>query len=143
MSNTLRLALVVLVPVMLLAALAYAAEEKETEQKIPWQTDIEAALANGEESGTPSLLYFTADWCPPCKQMKKTTWVDDSVVAALEDYTPVYIDADSQPQVLQSYGVSAIPTIVLVDPAGEELFRTVGYVEAKALVATLDKHAGE
>ena len=74
------------------------------------------------------LLYFTAVWCGPCQQMKRDTWTDASVEAALRPYTPVKIDIDANAALAQGYHVEAVPTFVLVDKEGNTVKRTTGYM---------------
>ncbi len=89
--------------------------------------DYPEARAAATEAGNLHVLYFTADWCPPCKQMKKTTWVDESVVSWLEENAVVSaIDVDIETSLSRDFGIQAMPTIVVMRE-GEEIARTVGY----------------
>jgi len=81
------------------------------------------------------LVLFTADWCPPCRTLKREVLYTPRVASAIErSAVPVKIDL-SQPEpaaeaVAGSFGVSAIPTLVLLSPEGEVLRRGVGVVSA-------------
>ena len=73
------------------------------------------------------VIYFTATWCPPCQQMKKTTWVDESLVSWLNENAIVTsVDVDEYRELSEDYFVSAMPTIA-VYRGDEEIARTVGY----------------
>lgn len=97
--------------------------EPEVFSKAGYKADQTAAA----DDGKLHVLYFTASWCPPCQQMKKTTWVDESVVSWLEENAVVTpIDVDTEVGLSQQYGIQAMPTIVVLDE-GEETARTVGY----------------
>ena len=53
------------------------------------------------------LLYFSADWCGPCKML-------GPIMEELknEGYPVQKIDVDSNPELSQQYGVRNIPTVM-------------------------------
>jgi thiol-disulfide isomerase/thioredoxin len=86
------------------------------------------ATPSTAETSEPVLLDFHAEWCAPCRQMRKT-------VAALaqEGYPIKSIDIDQAPKVRDKYGVDSVPTFIVVDAAGHELGRTSGSQPAAQL----------
>lgn len=81
---------------------------------VPWRSDLTAARAEAQAGNKPLLLYFTADWCGPCQSLKRTTWANRDVEAALRDYVPVKIDIDAHPDLANQYRVQAVPHFVLI-----------------------------
>ncbi len=80
----------------------------------------------------PMLWDFSAEWCPPCKQLKP-------IIAELEkEYDGRVlirtIDTDVEKELAREYGIQAIPTLVYLDASGKELDRSVGLVEKSAIV---------
>lgn len=79
--------------------------------------------------GTPDgvVLDFSAKWCGPCRAM-------EPVVHRLQrEGLPIrQIDADRQPVLLQQYGVSGLPTFVLI-VRGREVERISGSVSESTL----------
>jgi len=97
--------------------------EPEVFSKADFATDRTTAVENDRLH----VLYFTASWCPPCQQMKKTTWVDESLVSWLGEHAVVSaIDVDEQQELAKEFRIRAMPTIVVMR-GGKELARTVGY----------------
>src|SRR3954452_11338201 len=86
---------------------------------VPWRHDFTAATAEAKQSGKPLFLYFTASWCGPCQEMRRTTWSDAEVERALAAYVPVKIDVDEHPDLARRYRVDEFPTF-MVQSAGEE-----------------------
>ncbi len=78
------------------------------------------------------ILKFEADWCGPCHavapMVKK---VAEETGLELET-----VDIDLNPDLAESYGVQAVPTILLVE-GGAELARHVGSAPASAIKASL------
>lgn len=73
------------------------------------------------------VVYATATWCPPCKQMKRTTWVDGSVTEWLEANAVVTpLDVDEFQSDARRLRVRAMPTMMLFR-GSTEIGRTVGY----------------
>ena len=105
---------------------------------IPWRGDLEAARVEAAQSHHAVFAYFTAGWCPPCQQMKKTTWADNTVKAAMEKFVPVKIDVDAHPELAQKYGVNAMPTYVIVSEQGEVLRRRTGLMMPEEMLRWLE-----
>jgi thioredoxin 1 len=63
-----------------------------------------------------SVLYFTADWCQPCKKVKP-------IVKELNrDYfTGMFqmVDVDIEKEMAQTFQIKAVPTFVLLENSKE------------------------
>ena len=88
------------------------------------------------KSSTPVLIDFYATWCGPCKMMAP---VIDEVA---EDYAGklkvVKIDVDESPEATAAFGVTAMPTFVLVKD-GQETFRRLGAAPKSAFVGEIQR----
>lgn len=58
------------------------------------------------------VVYFTADWCNPCKQLKPHY----GRVAVMDPETNYYlVDVDKiEPKVVQSYSIQSIPQVFVM-----------------------------
>ena len=54
------------------------------------------------------LLYFSADWCEPCKQL--STLMEE---LSQEGINVQKIDVDTNQDAVQGFGIKTIPTVVL------------------------------
>jgi protein disulfide-isomerase len=112
----------VLIGIVLLLAVVYLWAGRAPASDVAWFTDIEVARTRAAERNQPIMLYFTADWCPPCKQMARDVWPDERVERTVNDgVVPVYIDVDDQPDLAERFEVARIPTLIFADAAGRTL----------------------
>lgn len=82
----------------------------------------------------PVLVDFWADWCMPCKMLSP---IVEEVAEELADRLKVVkVNVDENPDLAMSYGVQAIPTL-LVFKDGRVVTETVGYLSKKALMDKL------
>jgi protein disulfide-isomerase len=106
-----------------------------------WQTDFNAALAQAGNAHKLVLLDFTgSDWCGWCIKLSKDIFsrtefkdfaaknlvlveVDFPARKALPDALKAQNDA-----LAAKFAVEGFPTLVLVDSAGKEVARHVGYL---------------
>ncbi len=73
-----------------------------------------------KESKIP-ILYFYADWCPPCRSFKKSL-TDKKVQKSLSNARLIKIDIDvDTDEVALKYSVNAIPTYIKVTNEGKIL----------------------
>jgi thiol:disulfide interchange protein len=101
---------------------------------IAWSTEPAAALKSVSQ---PTILVFTASWCPPCQEMKRSTWPDATVATAMKSYQAVWVNIDANGPTAQKFGIESIPTMVKLDAKGNEVSRQMGFVPAQELVSWL------
>lgn len=106
-----------------------------------WSHDWDSAVEQSKTSGKPALVLFTADWCPPCQELKREVLSDQTVQATIESrFTPVIVDLSDRggpnDRIAQDYSVQGIPTLIQFDARGKELKRTHG-MGANEMVAWL------
>lgn len=76
------------------------------------------------------FTYFGAEWCDPCRQMKKNTLADPKVQAALKakfGMNVSIIDIDQMPAMAKAFNIDRIPTFLIIKD-DKEVKRSVGYM---------------
>ncbi len=103
--------------------------------------DFDEAVSAAEEAGKPTILIFSASWCPPCQQMKKAVYPSEAVKPYHDKFVWAYLDADDPKNgpVSQEYGVSGIPHIVFLKPDAEPIGYFSGAIPPEDFVKVLDK----
>ena len=89
----------------------------------------------------PLMVDTYATWCGPCKQLDRTTFADPGVGEwARKNVIAVKIDAEKGEgrRIAQRYAVRAFPTILFLDPQGNELDRISGVYPPQSFVGAGD-----
>lgn len=104
---------------------------------ILYRQSVKSGAAGGGETrgntGLPTFIEIGAKSCIPCQMMQKV--MDElrtNYPGALEI---VFYDLDIDDAPAGEYGISVIPTQVLLSPDGKELFRHEGYYPTDEIVA--------
>jgi thioredoxin:protein disulfide reductase len=108
---------------------------------IEWESYTGEKLSSALESGKPVVLYFSASWCIPCLELDRLTFTDETVIDEMSRLVLLKVDLTNfdspESQELRSiYDIAGVPTIVFIDPGGEEVttIRVVGFVPADDLL---------
>jgi thiol:disulfide interchange protein len=112
--------------VLLFVSGCFAGSEENPSAKIHWVQDLPEGLRLARETGKPAMLYFTADWCAPCVELKKYVFTDKRVVEASARLVNIYIDTDKNFDLIAAYKVRGIPAIFFLKPDGEIVERFSG-----------------
>jgi len=106
--------------------------------------DVQRALAAASAAGQPAMLDFYADWCVSCKEMEARTFSKPQVQRALGNFVLLRADvtandADDQ-ALLKRYDLLGPPaTLFFSDGREQRAQRLIGYEDAEAFRARLDK----
>jgi len=119
------------------AALGASAPSTHAADGIAWRkassdADVDASFALARSQNKPVFVYWGAAWCPPCNQLKATLFNRQDFIARSKAFVAVYIDGDSPgaQKLGARFKVRGYPTTVLFNPAGTELTRLPGEVDA-------------
>jgi len=85
-------------------------------------------LKKARAENKPLMVDMYAVWCGPCKLMDRTTFSDPAVGDwAKRNVIAVKIDAEKGEgrKLAQRYMVSSFPTVLFIDPSGQEIDRLV------------------
>ena len=118
-----------------------------------WLTSVPDAKAQAKKENKLVLLDFTgSDWCGWCKKFDKdvlstdkfTGYAKSKLVLVAVDF-PSHIKQDAtlkraNQELRKRFDVNGFPTFVLLNSAGKELGRQVGYLKGgpDAFIAELD-----
>mgnify|MGYP001565238082 CR=1 FL=1 len=105
---------------------------------VRWRTEgLDAALAEGRESGRAVFAFVSTSWCGPCKRMKEQTFHDPAAVRVMNDLlVPVLLDGEAGDglALCGKLRINSYPTMVFFGPNGAEIDRAFGYHEGRQLV---------
>ena len=94
-------------------------------------TNFKESIASGV-----TLVDFYADWCGPCKMI---TPILEELAGDLEGKASIAkVDVDSSQETATHYGVTSIPTLILIKD-GSEVDRVVGVRDKDALLSMVNK----
>lgn len=98
---------------------------------------VASVLARARDEGRFVLVEFYADWCAPCRVVDSEILPHPLVKQALEAYIVLRVDVDEFPEAIAHFKVSAMPTLLALDPDGRELARFEGLPKPEELAAKL------
>jgi thiol:disulfide interchange protein DsbD len=111
--------------------------EADAQSPVPWRPFSDPAFEGAVKERRPMFLDFEADWCLPCREMDRTTFRDPDVVRMLKGFVPFKVDVtmgdDEASGVMERFGVSGVPTYIVLGPDGAEQARLVGFVSAEQM----------
>lgn len=80
------------------------------------------------------LLDFYADWCGPCRMVSP---IVDEIASEYPQYLVGKINVDAEPELATAFGVSTIPTLVVMKE-GKIVNQTAGARPKAQILALLD-----
>ncbi|GGB21245.1 thioredoxin family protein [Agarivorans gilvus] len=83
------------------------------------------------------MLWFSATWCGPCKQIEPVIGMIEQGYAGTVKI--VKVDTDQQSEIAQRFGIRSVPTLVLLDRE-TRLDTKVGAGSYVELTQWLDSH---
>jgi len=108
---------------------------------IAWyEGNVDAAFQAAKKSNKPVLLYWGAEWCPPCKQLKSAVFTRSDFIEKSKLFVDVHLDGDLPDA--QKWGdvfrVTGYPTVVVLKPDRTEITRIAGNMDLSLYASVLD-----
>ena len=123
---------------LLLAAPAWA------QDAVHWHNDLESAKTVARESKRLVLIHFWTTSCVPCKALEQNVFSQPGVASAIEtQFVPVKLNADENPATAQSFGITRVPTDVIITPDGQVIGKLVSPTTPAAYVAEVSGFANK
>ncbi|MDI1328181.1 MAG: protein-disulfide reductase DsbD [Brevundimonas sp.] len=124
-------------------ARAAAAPPDYTETVVTDEAGLRQATGMASQSGRPSLVYFTADWCVSCKVIEREVFEDPEVQARLGEVSLIKVDVTKTDvearSLMEAFAVVGPPTMIFLDAEAREPAdtRIVGETGAKGVLDAL------
>ena len=109
---------------------------------IVWAHDYATAQRQAVQSDKQIILFFTGQWCVPCRIMKRNVWADDLVAATVNaKFVPVmiYVDDPAAADALRRYNVGGPPKTIITDPDGKVLRQKAGGMSKAEFLGLLNQ----
>ncbi len=93
----------------------------------------------------PIMVDLYATWCGPCKLLDRSTFADEEFGAwAKRTLVSAKIDAEKGEgrRLARRYAIHSFPTVLFLDPSGDELDRLMGAYDAGSFRANAEKIVG-
>ena len=136
--------------IFLLANLAGLDRATAQSGSLSWN-DFNSAVNVADNNGKTLFLFFEAEWCGFCKQMRSEIFPLDSVQDKVgEGFVPVAIDIESDEKIVyqnkemsqKSFShqmrIDATPTIMFMSREGEVIGRYRGFADENEFTILLD-----
>jgi thioredoxin-related protein len=95
---------------------------------VDWQDDLPGALARAVDTGRPVLISFSSPGCMYCRRMEAEVIPQEAVLAEIDKFIPVKIDAWSKRAISERYRVGSLPCYVVVDSDGQPVAMRDGFI---------------
>ncbi|WP_319500619.1 thioredoxin fold domain-containing protein [uncultured Draconibacterium sp.] len=108
---------------------------------VEWADNAVSARELANDSGKNVLLFFTGEWCVPCRIMKREVFADKEVMKAINSQLiPVMINVDDPKaeELVKHYKIGGTPITVFTDPKGKVLDYAVGKIGKSKFLEMLE-----
>ena len=110
---------------------------------IAWMPFSPRVLEEARSKSRPAVVDFRADWCLPCIEMERTTFVAPEVNGKIGEFVMLRADvtelSKENESLLSQYGVLGVPTTIFFAADGTERHRMVGYIGTEDFVKMLEE----
>lgn len=110
---------------------------------IPWlSANLERVQQQAEQEDKLFFVYFSADWCMPCKWMEQNTFQDSELSAYIKDhYLAVKVDLNlaKGKELQHQFEVEVIPTVLVFATNGRLIARHSASQEARPFLRWLKR----
>lgn len=122
----------------LLAGVLLGGSQARGQTPFQWESNLQTAAAQAASTNRLVLVHFWAHWCQACLRMEQEVFSQPDVQAAIQaDYVPVRLNVDHNRALAQQFGISSLPTDVVITPNGRVLQRQPGFIDRYQYVARL------
>ena len=135
-----HLAFILIVAVScMIASCGNSSKSEKTDANEAVQLTKEEAQAkiSDDTSGKLTVIDFNATWCGPCRAFAPI--FEEAQATFADSFEFKSIDIDNNQELAQKYNVEAIPCIVVLDAAGNEVARNVGFMEKEEFTNFLNE----
>ncbi|MGD0289565.1 MAG: cytochrome c biogenesis protein CcdA [Candidatus Binataceae bacterium] len=91
-----------------------------------------ALLQAARSAQQPIVIDFSADWCIPCREMERTTFVDPTVLREAAGFVRLRANLTAENStneaIMKEFRVEGVPTTVFIDAKGNLRKHQVGYI---------------
>jgi thiol-disulfide isomerase/thioredoxin len=123
------------------AAASGSASSSAAPAGITWfQGGLEAAFAAAASQHKPVFLYWGAEWCPPCHDLKAHVFSRRDFQEKLRQFIPVFLDGDAPgaQRIAGEFQVMGYPTVVVLRADRSEIARIAGGMDLASYADVLD-----
>ena len=114
------------------------------EPGVRWQFDIESAKAAARQTGRLVLVHVWTEDCAPCMALDQNVFNQPGVGGALEQrFVPVKLNANEFPGTAQGFGITRVPTDVILSPDGQVLGKMISPATPSAYLAEVSQIANQ
>ncbi len=97
--------------------------------EVKWVDSISSAKKMSAETEKPILLFFTADWCVPCRIMKREVFADKDIAQVInKTLIPlmIYANEAGSDELFEQYNVGGTPVTIIINEKGDVFDYAVG-----------------
>lgn len=87
---------------------------------VTWNADLDAALETAEEQSAPVALYFWSESCGACEEFSSEIKANGPP-AEFDRYVLASVNVNEQQKLMNKYGVTTTPTVVVLTPTGDRV----------------------
>lgn len=106
-----------------------------TREGTGWYNNLELASSEAKKQHKFILLDFSTEGCPWCSELEKKTYnapeIKDKLISA---FVLCCLNPQEARGYRGKYKIVSVPTLLIVDCSGKELFRHDGYIEPKDFI---------
>ena len=128
-----------LVPLVIVATAGVAACQRDA-SRLWFKGELEDAQAEAAERGSVVMIEFYADWCNWCRRLESDTFSAPAVRRELAQIVSLRRNAEEEGAGLADrFEVDSYPTMVFLDPEGNEMDRILGYLPPDKFLSRVER----